>query len=203
MMASDKPRERLKIYGADNLTNRELLAIIINTGSRNESSLSLADNVLKNLKKINDLRDIKYQELTKIKMNEEVKTRKIFEIIESNVRSHIISLENYLFIHSPDDISNFLMKKMRYYQQEHFVVLYLSTKYKVIHQETVFKGSLNTTVVHPREIFKEAVKRSAAAFICVHNHPSGDPTPSSEDIEVSKRLKMSSELIGIDFLDHI
>ena len=203
MMASDKPRERLKIYGADNLTNRELLAIIINTGSRNESSLSLADNVLKNLKKINDLRDITYQELTKIKGIGEAKAIKILAVIELAVRMHSHSLEDDVFIHSPDDVSNLLMEKMRYYQQEHFVVLYLSTKYKVIHQETVFKGSLNTTGVHPREIFKEAVKRSAAAFICVHNHPSGDPTPSSEDIEVSKRLKMSSELIGIDFLDHI
>ncbi len=89
---------------------------------------------------------------------------------------HTHSLEEDIYIKSPDDVSDLLMEKMRYYQQEHFVVLYLSTKNMVIHQETMFKGSLNTSIVHPREVYKEAVKRSAAAIICVHNHPSGDPS---------------------------
>lgn len=82
-------------------------------------------------------------------------------------------------------------------------MLYLTTKNMVIEEKTLFIGSLNTAIVHPREIFREAVKRSAAAFICVHNHPSGDPTPSNEDIEVTKRLRECGELIGVDFLDHI
>lgn len=175
MFTSDKPRERLKIYGADKLTNQELLAIMINTGNKNESSLSLSNKVLTNLKSIRELRHMTYQELTSIKGIGEAKAVTILAMIELAIRMHSHSLEDDIYIKSPQDVSNLLMEKMRYYQQEHFIVLYLSTKYMVIHEETIFKGSLNSTVVHPREIFREAVKRSAAAFICVHNHPSGDP----------------------------
>lgn len=203
MFSEDKPRERLKTYGAEKLTNQELLGIIINTGNKNESALSLANKILSNIKSIREIRHLTIQELTEIKGIGEAKAITILAVIELAIRMHSHSLEDDIYIRSPQDVSNLLMEKMRYYQQEHFVVLYLSTKYMVIHEETIFKGSLNSTVVHPREIFREAVKRSAAAFICVHNHPSGDPTPSKEDIDVTKRLKKGSELIGIDFLDHI
>lgn len=203
MHSSDKPRERLLTYGADKLNNQELIAILINSGSREESSLTLANNIIKDFKTIRDLRDITYQELTSIKGIGQAKAVTILAMIELAVRMHTHSLEEEVYIKSPEDVSLLLMEKLRYYQQEHFVVLYLSTKNMVIHQDTLFKGSLNTSIVHPREIFKEAVKRSAAAIICVHNHPSGDPTPSHEDIEVTKRLKECGELIGIDFLDHI
>ncbi|SOC38238.1 RadC family protein [Salinicoccus kekensis] len=203
MHSSDKPRERLLLYGADKLNNQELLAILINTGSREGSSLTLANNIIKDFKTIRDLRDITYQELTNIKGIGQAKAVTILAMVELAIRMHTHSLEEEVYIKSPEDVSMLLMEKMRYYHQEHFVVLYLSTKNMVIHQDTLFKGSLNTSIVHPREIFKEAVKRSAAAIICVHNHPSGDPTPSHEDIEVTKRLKECGELIGIDFLDHI
>ena len=175
MFSEDKPRERLKTYGAEKLTNQELLGIIINTGNKNESALSLANKILSNIKSIREIRHLTLQELTEIKGIGEAKAITILAVIELAIRMHSHSLEDDIYIRSPQDVSNLLMEKMRYYQQEHFVVLYLSTKYMVIHEETIFKGSLNSTVVHPREIFREAVKRSAAAFICVHNHPSGDP----------------------------
>lgn len=116
---------------------------------------------------------------------------------------HTHSREEDKYIRSPKDVTDILMEKVRYYNQEHFIVLYLTTKNMVIEEKTLFIGSLNTSIVHPREIFREAVKRSAAAFVCVHNHPSGDPTPSQEDVEVTKRLRECGELIGVDFLDHI
>ena len=175
MHASDKPRERLLTYGADKLNNQELLAIIINSGSRDESSLTLANRIIKDFKTIRDLRDITYQELTSLKGIGQVKAISILAMVELAVRMHTHSLEEEVYIKSPEDVSLLLMEKLSYYQQEHFVVLYLSTKNMVIHQNTLFKGSLNTSIVHPREIYKEAVKRSAAAIICAHNHPSGDP----------------------------
>lgn len=106
-------------------------------------------------------------------------------------------------IRTPKDAAKYVMDDMRFYTQEHFVCLYLNTKNEVIHQKTISIGSLNSSIVHPREVFKEAIKRSAASLICFHNHPSGDPTPSSEDIDVTKRLMDSGQLIGIDVLDHI
>lgn len=203
MHNADRPRERLMNYGADKLTNQELLGIIINTGSREESSVTVANRIIQNMKSIRELRSLTYQELISVKGIGEAKAITILAVIEVAIRMHTHSLEEDVFIKSPEDVSDFLMEKMRYYQQEHFVVLYLSTKNMVIHQETMFKGSLNTSIVHPREVYKEAVKRSAAAIICVHNHPSGDPSPSREDIEVTKRLHECGEMIGVDFLDHV
>ncbi|KHF28037.1 hypothetical protein LR68_03097 [Anoxybacillus sp. BCO1] len=95
------------------------------------------------------------------------------------------------------------MEDMRFLSQEHFVVLYLNTKNQVMHKKTVFIGSLNASIVHPREVYKEAIKRSAASIICIHNHPSGDPTPSREDIEVTRRLVECGRLVGIELLDHL
>lgn len=175
MHSSDKPRERLMIYGPDKLTNQELLGIIINSGSKDASSLTLASRIIKDMKSIRELRDVTLQELMSVKGIGEAKAVTILSVIELAVRMHSHSLEEEVYIKSPEDVSNLLMEQMRYYQQEHFVVLFLSTKNMVIHQETMFKGSLNTSIVHPREIYKSAVKRSAAAIICVHNHPSGDP----------------------------
>ncbi|GAB3070748.1 DNA repair protein RadC [Salinicoccus sesuvii] len=203
MHNADRPRERLMNYGADKLTNQELLGIIINTGNREESSVTVANRIIQNMKSIRELRNLTYQELVSVKGIGEAKAITILAVIELAIRMHTHSLEEDVFIKSPEDVSYFLMEKMRYYQQEHFVVLYLSTKNMVIHQETMFKGSLNTSIVHPREVYKEAVKRSAAAIICVHNHPSGDPSPSREDVEVTKRLHECGEMIGVDFLDHV
>lgn len=203
MHTSDKPRERLMTYGAEKLTNQELLAIIINTGSKEESSITIANRIIKNMKTIRELRNLTYQELLQLKGIGAAKAITILAVIEIAIRMHTHSLEEDVYIKSPDDVCDLLMEKLRYYQQEHFIVLFLSTKNMIIHQETMFKGSLNSSIVHPREIYKEAVKRSAAAIICVHNHPSGDPSPSKEDIEVTKRLHECGDIIGVDFLDHI
>lgn len=106
-------------------------------------------------------------------------------------------------IRSPEDGANYVMEEMRTLLQEHFVCLYLNTKNQVLHKQTIFIGSLNSSIVHPREVFKEAFRRSAASIICVHNHPSGDPTPSREDIDVTKRLQECGLIIGIELLDHL
>lgn len=106
-------------------------------------------------------------------------------------------------IRSPKDVADYLMPELSSLLQENFVVLYLNMKNEVIFKETIFVGSLNASIVHPREVFCKAVKRSAAAIICAHNHPSGNPTPSSEDIDVTKRLQEAGQLLGIECLDHV
>jgi DNA repair protein RadC len=106
-------------------------------------------------------------------------------------------------IRSPRDVSLLMMEELRYLQKEHFVCLFLNTKNHVIGQETLSIGSLNASIVHPREVFLAAIKRSSASIICVHNHPSGDPTPSPEDIEITRRLVEAGSVIGIEVLDHV
>lgn len=106
-------------------------------------------------------------------------------------------------IHSPEDGAKYMMNEMRWLTQEHFVCLYLNTKNEVLHKETVFIGSLNASIVHPREAFKGAIRHSAASIICFHNHPAGDPVPSREDISITKRLVECGNMIGIEVLDHI
>lgn len=113
-----------------------------------------------------------------------------------------VSQDRYT-IRSPEDAANYLMHNMMFLQQEHFVALFLNTKNEIIKEKTIFIGSLNASIVHPREIFREAVKCSAASIICAHNHPSTNPAPSIEDIEVTKRLVEAGEIIGIEMLDHI
>ena len=106
-------------------------------------------------------------------------------------------------ISSPEDAAELVSEDMRGLQQEHFVALYLNTKNHVIKQKTLFIGSLNASIVHPREVFKEALQSSSASVICLHNHPSGDPSPSPEDISVTKRLRQAGAILGIELLDHI
>ncbi|MER2047268.1 MAG: DNA repair protein RadC, partial [Solibacillus sp.] len=112
-------------------------------------------------------------------------------------------LEERFTIRSPEDAATFLMQDMTSLQQEHFVCLFLNVKNQVLHKQTIFVGSLNASIVHPREIFREAVKRSAASIICSHNHPSGIPTPSPEDIDVTTRLYEAGKIVGVDLLDHV
>jgi DNA repair protein RadC len=112
-------------------------------------------------------------------------------------------IEDRYTIRSPQDAATYLMADMTALLQEHFVVLFLNVKNQIIHKQTIFIGSLNASIVHPREIFREAVKRSAASLVCAHNHPSGNPAPSPEDIEVTKRIQEAGYIIGIELLDHV
>lgn len=203
MIEHDKPRERLLTYGPEQLTNQELLAIIINTGTKDETVLDVANNILNQVGNVRDIRYLTLQELREVKGIGEKKAVILLAMIELAVRMHTHSLEDKIRIKTPQCVADLLMERMRYYTQEHFIGLYLNTKNVVIHEQLIFKGSLNASIVHPREVFKEAVKRSAANIIVAHNHPSGDPTPSVEDIEATKRLMNCGTMFGIELLDHI
>lgn len=199
----DRPRERLLKHGADKLSNQEILSILIGSGSKNDPVQLLADRILMHFEGIKLLRDATVEELTAIKGIGVAKSLNILAAIELGKRiSSYKSVDTYI-IRSPEDGANYVMEEMRNLAQEHFVALFLNTKNQIIHRQTLFIGSLNASIVHPRELFREAVRRSAASVLVCHNHPSGDPTPSQEDILVTKRLVESGKIIGIEVIDHL
>ncbi|WP_183253575.1 RadC family protein [Anoxybacteroides tepidamans] len=198
-----RPRERLLSDGPESLSNQELLAILLRTGTKDESVLQLAQRLLHHFEGLRLLKDATVEEMTSIKGIGAAKAIQILAAIELGRRISRLSYDERYVIRSPEDGAKYLMDDMRFLSQEHFVAIYLNTKNQVIHRKTVFIGSLNASIVHPREVFKEAIKRSAASIICAHNHPSGDPTPSREDIEVTRRLAECGRIIGIELLDHL
>jgi DNA repair protein RadC len=199
----ERPRERLISDGPESLANHELLAILLRTGTKDESVLQLANRLLNHFEGLRLLKDATIEEITSIKGIGTAKAVQILAAIELGRRISRLQYDERYVIRSPEDGAKYVMEDMRFLSQEHFVCLYLNTKNQVIHRKTVFIGSLNASIVHPREVFKEAIKRSAASIICAHNHPSGDPTPSREDIEVTKRLVECGRMIGIELLDHL
>lgn len=199
----ERPRERFLQDGPQSLSNQELLALLLRTGSREESVLQLSSRLINSFKGLRLLKEASVEELTMIKGIGEAKAIQILASVELGRRINNLNDQDRYVIRSPEDGANYCMEEMRFLSQEHFVCLYLNTKNQVLQKTTVFIGSLNASIVHPREVFKEAFKRSAASIICLHNHPSGDPSPSREDIEVTKRLVECGKIIGIEVLDHI
>lgn len=199
----ERPRERLLKDGPQALSIQELLAIILRSGSRKESVLQLSARLLKQFNGLRALKEATIEELQEVNGIGITKAIEIIAALEIGKRVNRLRYDERFAIRSPEDGAKYVMEDMRFLSQEHFVCLYLNTKNQVIHQQTVFIGSLNASIVHPREVFKEALKRSAASIICFHNHPSGDPTPSREDIDVTKRLSESGKVLGVELLDHI
>jgi len=199
----DRPRERLILQGPTSLSNQELIAILLRTGTKKESVLNLSNRLLHQFEGLRLLKDASLEEIMSINGIGEAKAVQVMAAIEIGRRISNLTFEDRYVIRSPEDGANFLMNDMRFLNQEHFVCLYLNTKNQVIHQQTIFIGSLNASIVHPREVFREAFRRSAASIVCAHNHPSGDPAPSKEDIDVTRRLVECGKMIGIDILDHL
>ncbi|TBL81630.1 RadC family protein [Paenibacillus thalictri] len=199
----ERPRERMQQYGAQALSNAELLAILLRTGTYSESAVHLAERVLHECGGLRYLVQMSEDQLTAIKGIGQAKAIQIQAGIELGRRLARSTMDDKVTVRHPQDVANLLMEDMRYLQKEHFVCLFLNTKNHVIGQETLSIGSLNASIVHPREVFRAAIGRSSASIVCAHNHPSGDPSPSPEDIEITQRLMESGEIIGIEVLDHI
>ncbi|WP_034301654.1 RadC family protein [Bacillus cihuensis] len=199
----ERPRERFIQTGPQSLSNQELLAILLRTGTKEESVLQLANRLISTFEGLRMLIDASIDEITAIKGIGEAKAIQILAAVELGKRITQLNYPDRYVIRSPEDGANYCMEEMRFLTQEHFITLYLNTKNQVLHKQTIFIGSLNASIVHPREVYKEAFRRSAASIICLHNHPSGDPSPSREDIEVTKRLVECGKIIGIELLDHI
>lgn len=199
----ERPRERLLKYGESYLSNQELLAILLGSGTKNYTVMDLANRILMHFEGLKLLSEATIEELTAIRGIGKAKGVVILAAIELGKRIQQYKPDEKYVVRSPEDGANFVMEEMRTLNQEHFVTLFLNTKNQIIHHQTIFIGSLNTSIVHPREIFREAVKRSAASIICAHNHPSGDPSPSREDIQVTRRLVEAGKIMGIELLDHL
>ena len=200
----ERPREKLYKYGVRSLSNSELLAIIIRAGSREKTAIELCQRLLASDKDgISFLSDASIEEITKIKGLGKCKAAQILAAVEIGNRIKASKDGNKIRIESPRDVSNVLMDEMKILKKEYFKIVMLNTKNQIIGIENISIGSLNSSIVHPREVFKEAIKRSSASIILAHNHPSGDPTPSKEDINITKRLIEGGEILGIKVLDHI
>ncbi|CAM4032130.1 DNA repair protein RadC [Saccharibacillus endophyticus] len=190
-------------YGAQALSHAELLAILLRTGTRSESAIMIAQRILAQSGGLRGLADSGVEELVEIKGVGPAKAVQLRAAIELGRRMVASRLSESVVIRSPRDAAELLTEQLRYLQKEHFVCLFLNTKNVVIAQETLSIGSLNASIVHPREVFRAAIKYSSASIVCAHNHPSGDPAPSPEDIAITKRLVESGQIVGIDVLDHI
>ena len=199
----EQPRERCLSVGPTQLSNVELLAILLRTGIKDKTVLELAQQVLVESGGIKGLNQITSEQLIGIKGIGPNKATAILATVELSKRMTQAKTIKSTKIASPQDCVSFLMPQMRHLCQEHFKVIFLDTKNQVTGQKDIFIGSLNRAIVHPREVFCEAIKRSSAAIICVHNHPSGDPTPSEQDINLTQRLVEVGELVGIKLLDHL
>ncbi len=197
----ERPRERLIKYGASSLSNAELLAIILRTGVKGENVLTLAGNLLSkyDLKKLSKA-DV--SELRKIKGISDAKACQIAACFELGRRASVYRGEEKPRIRSPEEAYS-VVSDLSSEPQEVFAVLLLDIKNRVIKREKLFRGGRASSLVEPQEIFRRALLESASRIILVHNHPSGDPEPSSEDINITKRVKEAGELVGIDVLDHI
>ncbi|MFE4714490.1 MULTISPECIES: DNA repair protein RadC [Paenibacillus] len=199
----ERPRERMMHYGAESLSQAELLAILLRTGTHQESAIHVAQRILSQVGSLRQLADLSIKEMTEIKGIGPAKAVQLKAGIELGRRMANSRLTEPVIIRSPQDAAEILTEQLRYLQKEHFVCLFLNTKNHVIAQETLSMGSLNASIVHPREVFRAAIKCSSASIICAHNHPSGDPTPSPEDIALTGRLLRAGEIVGIDVLDHL
>jgi DNA repair protein RadC len=200
---TERPREKLLAEGADKLSNQELLAILLGTGTKNQSVIQLAYHVLKHFDGLRFFKEATVEELMDLKGIGKAKAVLLCAAIELGKRLGNMKISDKYIIRSPEDAAQYVMEELRTLTQEHFVCLYLDTKNQVLHRQTIFIGSLNASIVHPREVFKAAIRRSSASLICLHNHPSGDPTPSREDINVTKRLVEAGKVLGIELLDHL
>lgn len=198
----ERPREKVKQYGINNVTNKELLSIILKTGTKSINVADLALSILRKYK-LHELKDVTITELTKIKGIGEVKAIELLAAIELGKRINYKTEEKKKKLNNPEVI----FQEMRYLfidkKQELFYCLYLNEKQELIERKLLFMGTVNKSLVHPREIFKEAYLLSASSIICMHNHPSGNPTPSSDDIILTTSLKEIGKIQKIPIVDHI
>jgi DNA repair protein RadC len=199
----DRPRERLLQVGAQAISTSELLAIIMRTGVGGENVLHLAERLLSQFGSLPGLARASIKELTAVKGIGRVKAIEIKAAMEIGRRLMATSPEERPQVTSPSDAANLLMSEMMLLEQEHLRLILLDTRNKVQSTPTIYVGSLNTSVIRIGELFRAALRENAAAFIVAHNHPSGDPSPSPEDINVTRQIAKAGELLDIELLDHI
>ena len=197
----ERPREKLIAKGAENLKDSELLAILLRTGTTGKNVIEIASQILSKYSK-KRLLQMTYDDLSKISGIDSAKATTLLAAFELSKRALEVNDTNLPVINTAKDAAAQL-SDMRELKKEHFVVLYLNAKNQLVHKETISMGTLNANLVHPREVFEPALKYSAAQIIAAHNHPSGDPKPSEDDLELTKRLTEAGKMMGIELMDHV
>lgn len=202
----ERPYEKCLRFGAEHLTNAELIAILLRSGTRGENSLSLANRILHpsfSVEGILSLHQWNLEQLMQIKGIGKVKAIQILCMAELAKRLAKATAGKELDFSSPEKIAKYYMEDMRHLQQEHMKLLLLNTKARLIGESDISRGTVNSTIISPRELFVEALHKNAVSIILLHNHPSGDPAPSREDILITRRIRESGDMIGIELMDHI
>ena len=199
----ERPRERLARAGEGALSTTELLAIILRTGVSGESVVAMATRLISRYGGLPGLARASFAELQAEKGLGPAKTAQLKAALELGRRMLLAAPEDRFIVRSPTDVAQLLMAEMAHLEQEHFRALYLDTRNRLLGSETVYVGSLNASHIRVSEVFREAVKRNCASLIVAHNHPSGDPTPSPEDVEVTRLLVAAGKLLDIEVLDHL
>lgn len=202
--SEEKPRERLLKYGKENISNDELIEIILKSGTRKFGIKDISHNILSSVNNISELKNMSINSFSNIDGMSKIKAIEICAAIELGRRVYEDSKYNDLVkLTNPNTIINYFHSLFKDKKQEYFYVVYLDNQKNYIDKKLLFIGTVNYSLVHPREIFKEAYMLSASYIVCIHNHPSGNATPSDNDIELTKKIKMISDIHGIGLLDHV
>jgi DNA repair protein RadC len=200
----ERPRERLLKLGSEALSAQEILAVILGRGTKGESVMMTSQKLLSRFGNLKGIANASVEELVQTSGIGLAKATQIKAAVEFSRRLEADAGEKPRpILKSPEDVVGEVRSQLKGKKKEHFLVLCLDTRNRLINRRLVSMGSLDTSIVHPREVFKEAVSSCAASVIFAHNHPSGDPEPSKEDIELTKRLARAGEIVGINVLDHI
>jgi len=198
----NRPGIRLKKKGVSHLSDADLLAIVIGRGNQKENAIDLSNRVLRSYN-FDKLSELSFHEL-KREFRNQVPAMKIMAMYEIFRRTNRLKKKGFKpKIKTAEDVFNYFVDELQDKKKEHLYALFLDTKNRIIGEELISVGTLNASLIHPREVFNPAIKASANSIVLVHNHPSGDPTPSKDDKEVTKMLKGSGDILGIPLLDHI
>jgi DNA repair protein RadC len=204
MPVSERPRERLLKLGSEALSAQEILAVILGRGTKGESVMVTSQKLLSRFGSLKGVANASVEELKEMTGIGPAKAAQIKAALEFSRRlDAVVNEKARPILRSPEEVAAEVRSQLKGKKKEHFVVLCLDTRNRLINHKLVSMGSLDTSIVHPREVFNEAITSRAASVIFAHNHPSGDPEPSKEDVELTRRLAKAGEIMGIDVLDHI
>ena len=203
MPEGERPRERLAQYGADILSNPELIAILLRTGMKGESVLNMSFRLLAEFESLDKMARASFSELCSLNGISEAKACQLLAAFELGRRFVSLSPEARTIINTPRDVYNFVGADMGYRDQEHLRVLLMSTKSEVIAVREIYKGTVNSASVRVAEVLRPAIRENCPSIIVVHNHPSGDPAPSGPDVIITRQIKQAAELMDIELLDHV